>query len=297
MKTNKMLRHGKTPNGFRWFWEKSVDVDTVIAGVTTQLKALYEPEIEQLKKRIAESNTLANTSDSLPAYHQNDSTYNRVASNSSEASITSEINGGDQETNPSSINAIPATLDVASLDLAPEVAEVVQRYPDVYILWLSKNIKTVSIDDIVAVTGQRKRRVAYQVGKALKPSTRNDGLILVSSIITWLKTAPMPANKEAHTDPIPVISASLNAHKNDEISQTKETIHLNHSSPDTDTEMDMIALTLEVMGENPEVGDEELRVALGLRTREMARLWKVKAKSLLEREREVAEEAVECVPA
>jgi len=54
MQMNKRLRGGKFPHSFRWFWEKPIDIDAVIAGVSSQLKAAYEPQIEELKRRLEE---------------------------------------------------------------------------------------------------------------------------------------------------------------------------------------------------------------------------------------------------
>jgi hypothetical protein len=291
MKANKLLRRGKTPNSFRWFWEKPVDIDTIIAGVTSQLKALYEPEIAQLKKRLEETNTTTNTSDTIAPFHQNDSTHNRVTSSSSQINVTSEINDDEEASNQSSINGIPATLDVASLNLSPDTAEVVQRYPNVYIQWLSQGIKSVSIEDIVAATGQSKRRIVYQIGKALKQSSRNDQLILVSSIIAWLKTAPLPQNKEVHTEAIPKISSPLNQDRNGKTNQSKEPVNL-----DEIVTMHNISTTLAIMQENPSITDEELRVVLGLESLEVARFWRAKAQTLLQQEYQMAEETAECVP-
>ncbi len=54
MQMNKRMRSGKLPKSFRWFWEKPIDIDAVIAGVSAQLQATYEPRIEQLKQRLEE---------------------------------------------------------------------------------------------------------------------------------------------------------------------------------------------------------------------------------------------------
>jgi hypothetical protein len=53
-------------------------------------------------------------------------------------------------------------------------------------------VKSVTVDEIVEVTKQSKRRVQYQVGRALKTTPRNAERILIDSVIAWLKTAPIP---------------------------------------------------------------------------------------------------------
>lgn len=52
MQMNKRMRAGRLPQSFRWPWEKAIDVDAVIAGVSAQLKATYEPQIEQFKQQV-----------------------------------------------------------------------------------------------------------------------------------------------------------------------------------------------------------------------------------------------------
>jgi hypothetical protein len=89
-------------------------------------------------------------------------------------------------------NSAQGKGDEARLALAPDTLIVIKRYPAVYTSWLSQGVKSVTIDEIVTVTKQPKRRVQYQVGRALKTTTRNEGKILVASIIDWLKTAPIP---------------------------------------------------------------------------------------------------------
>jgi hypothetical protein len=78
---------------------------------------------------------------------------------------------------------------------------VLESYPLVDDAWLAKDRKSASIDEIMAVTGQSKRRI----NKAnLQRSSRNKDLILISSVLEWLKTAPKPEPKAQDTDPLPV---------------------------------------------------------------------------------------------
>jgi hypothetical protein len=103
----------------------------------------------------------------------------------------------DKSATQSSINSIPASPDAVSWNVSPEVIEVVKHYPGVYTYWLSQSIKSATIPEIVAVTKQSKRRVNFQVGKALKTTPRNENRVLVSSVIEWLKTAPLIESEEA----------------------------------------------------------------------------------------------------
>jgi hypothetical protein len=52
MQMNKRMRAGKLPKSYRWPWEKSVDIDAIITGVSMQMKATYEPQIKALNQRL-----------------------------------------------------------------------------------------------------------------------------------------------------------------------------------------------------------------------------------------------------
>jgi hypothetical protein len=57
--------------------------------------------------------------------------------------------------------------------------------------WLKSGIKTASIEEITRYTGHSKRKIQNAIaGGHLFPSTRNKELILVSSLILWLKENP-----------------------------------------------------------------------------------------------------------
>jgi hypothetical protein len=84
-----------------------------------------------------------------------------------------------------------------------EIMGVPESYPLVEDAWLAKDRKSASIDEIMAVTGQSKRRI----NKAnLQRSSRNKDLILISSVLEWLKTAPKPEPKAQDTDPLPKVN-------------------------------------------------------------------------------------------
>jgi len=64
-----------------------------------------------------------------------------------------------------------------------------ENYPKVISEWIERGVKTVSIEDILSVTGQSKRRIN---NAKLQRHSRNKDLIMVSSVIDWLKNAPLP---------------------------------------------------------------------------------------------------------
>jgi hypothetical protein len=78
-----------------------------------------------------------------------------------------------------------------------------QAYGDEVIQWLRSGVKTVLPDEIIRFTGFSKRKItnALDSGK-LQVSPRNKDLILVSSLISWLKTTPSPVNKLSIVRPI-----------------------------------------------------------------------------------------------
>jgi hypothetical protein len=75
----------------------------------------------------------------------------------------------------------------------PFPMEVIKRYPKVGSIWIEKGVKSVSIEEIVEVTGHSKRLVS---SAPLQRTSRNKDLILVTSVIEWLKTAPLPESIE-----------------------------------------------------------------------------------------------------
>jgi len=53
-KENELLRRAIPTKSFSWPWQKAVDIDAIVAGVTAKIKAVYEPQIEALKQRLEE---------------------------------------------------------------------------------------------------------------------------------------------------------------------------------------------------------------------------------------------------
>jgi hypothetical protein len=78
-----------------------------------------------------------------------------------------------------------------------DVFALLERYPKIQ-LWLSTGQRTAAIEEIVDATGQSKRKVVNRVHDGtLKRSPRNAQLILISSVIEWLKTTPLPQQNDA----------------------------------------------------------------------------------------------------
>lgn len=64
-----------------------------------------------------------------------------------------------------------------------------EDYPRVVSEWIDKDVKTATIDQIVEVTGHQKRKL---IRAPFQRSNRNKDLILISSVIDWLKITPPP---------------------------------------------------------------------------------------------------------
>src|SRR5439155_7444895 len=90
-----------------------------------------------------------------------------------------------------------------------EIMPVLEAYPLIESEWLAKNRKSVTIEEIITVTGHSKRRLNRV---AFARSSRNKELILVSSVLEWLKTAPKPEPKEITTDGLKLV-VSKNGHR------------------------------------------------------------------------------------
>lgn len=77
-----------------------------------------------------------------------------------------------------------------------------ENYPKVISELIDQGVKTVSVDILSELTGISKRRI--NAAKTLQRTSRNKELILVSSVIDWLKTVPLSQeSKPQDTDPIP----------------------------------------------------------------------------------------------
>lgn len=82
--------------------------------------------------------------------------------------------------------------------------DALQAYSAECINWLKSGIKTVSSEEITRYTGHSKRKIDGAITKGyLQLAPRNKELILVSSLVEWLKNTPPPAVKiEQETGPI-----------------------------------------------------------------------------------------------
>lgn len=67
--------------------------------------------------------------------------------------------------------------------------DALQAYSEECIEWLKSGVKTVLVEDINRYTGISKRKIENAINKGLlQQSPRNKELILVSSLVNWLRT-------------------------------------------------------------------------------------------------------------
>lgn len=87
------------------------------------------------------------------------------------------------------------------LDKSEETA--LQVYSHECLRWLKSGIKTVSVEEITRFTGHSKRKIEHAITKgSLQTAPRNRELVLVSSLVIWLKqNPPGPLKMERETSP------------------------------------------------------------------------------------------------
>ena len=231
MRANRQMRRGNMPGGFRWFWEKPASVELLVAGVTAQLKAIYEPQIEALKRRLEElqdqqfqmnapgvtahlrahsaKEVSPNTTDLSWAFMNQNETPIPFTANAFASGRSQDGYGDEMYQNSGSTNMANPFFW--------------KNYPRVVSEWLANNRKTATLEEVIEVTGQTKRRL----NKApLRRSSRHPESILISSVLEWLKNAPLPANNSnGHTSDEASIEA-FNQEHNGHVGQPKGTVSL-----------------------------------------------------------------------
>ncbi len=234
MKANKQLRQGNMQSGFRWFWEKPAEADMVIAGVTAQLKALYEPQIESLKRRLEEmqDQQLQINTPGITAHlraqqvrenQTNTTDLSWAFMNHNETPIPASISPSTRTKSHDEYNdEIPQNS--GPIQMTASLIWVTKNYPRVAAEWLVNNRKTATLDEIIEVTGYTKRRLSKA---PLRRSSRNPELVLISSVIEWLKTLPTPTHNDSQNghapDELPKINGEFHQEQNGHTDRPNET--------------------------------------------------------------------------
>jgi hypothetical protein len=188
MAANKRLGGAKLPKSFRWPWKESIDVEALIAGMVDQIQAKHDAEITELK-------------------HSFDQRFDQVL----DAVLPEEI----IELSPVQSGLQNTEQDEAKTEAKPEqnddseLTQVLKDYPQVVTEWLAKNRKTVTIEEIIETTGLHKKLISKAT---FQRAPRNQDLILITSVLEWLKTAPKPKQNGKDTDPLLPVKAGKNGH-------------------------------------------------------------------------------------
>jgi hypothetical protein len=177
----------------------------------------------------------------------------------------------------------------------PALSEVLKRYPKLnekVASWRSTGRVSISIVALINATNHSKRVIQNRIKDGtLRVSSHNTNLVLITSVIDWLRDANMPSMTAPQNDPItekiPVIneSSSVNTVPDQNCQSTGEhsdenIIHL----PSNGEWVETLSITLEALRANPEITEEELAVKLGMKALGLVRFWKVKARQMLEQE-------------
>lgn len=107
------------------------------------------------------------------------------------------------------IYPVPRRIVSRTMNPTYAIDQVLLWYPEIESKWLAMGRKTATMKEIQEITGHSRRRL----NKApFARSSRNKELILVSSVLEWLKTAPKPEPKEIMTDELKPV-ARTNGHR------------------------------------------------------------------------------------
>jgi hypothetical protein len=109
-----------------------------------------------------------------------------------------------------------ATFEEDDLEIDDQVKELLLRYPIVK-SWLVGNRRSVTFEEILSATGHTSQLLKRREKDGSFKGTKRPGYYRVNSVIEWLKTAPLPKQKEAtNTTPFEQQIVSDNVAQNDQ---------------------------------------------------------------------------------
>lgn len=145
-------------------------IDSLRRESETSLSTLHQEHAVNLASVISEKQKLANLVENLKS-EVSESQKLLEQSINAQACIAKELDKSNQ----------PA-LDAYSQDLQN---------------WLTQGHKSISIEDIVRLTGHHKRTVSNAIAnKTLLTTSRNKELIMTDSFVSWLQSKPLPSANE-----------------------------------------------------------------------------------------------------
>jgi hypothetical protein len=115
-----------------------------------------------------------------------------------------------------------------SEELVNDIQGLLASYP-ILLQWLSTGQRSVTIEDIVKVTGHTPRMVKNRIEDRTILRTKRLGSYRVDSVVRWLKVAPLPKSKDHETTAsIPVVNSqnTNRSEQNGRNGHSKDTIKL-----------------------------------------------------------------------
>jgi hypothetical protein len=243
---NKQLRKGKAPRSFRWPWEPKVDINKIVADVADNMKVFYEERIAEAannyQEKIEEMQRLSLEKQIELETHiqgllarirqgilQENEDYRAGLAEQYDQDVAL-LQGSIHETLStlqSNERSPMRTDEIASINLdnvrekaerSEEIIEldeetqiVIARYP-IVASWLSAGVRSVSVQEIIHGTKHTHQRVNKAAREGAFQGTRREGYYRIKSVITWLKTAPLPKdNKAIISEVAPVLLADNQA--------------------------------------------------------------------------------------
>lgn len=256
---NKQLRKGKAPRSFRWPWEPKIDIGYLVSNVADNMKFYYEEKIAEsannYQQKIEEMQRLSLAKQQELEAHiqglldraqqgifQENEDYRRALAEQYDQDVSllqgrisdalSEMQSVENtRVNTDEMGAIDSSNRREKTEQIEEIIEldeetqtVIARYP-IIASWLSTGVRSVSLQEIIAGTKHTHQRVNRAAREGAFQGTRREGYYRIKSVITWLKTAPLPKDSKAIINEVsPALSGSNradNGHSNGHKKQTQ----------------------------------------------------------------------------
>ncbi len=181
-------------------------------GLIEELKAFYEPQLQGFYTELLEIKEAQKTDVLVDELRSQYAPQFAVLQSEIERLKEAQNVRKERQTDPSIKTVLQGQKDVQNehktdgvLELSEDVLTLVKRYPRIE-AWLSTSQRSVTIDELIEVSGQSKRKIQNRLNdKTLERTKRNPNLITIGSVIEWLKTLPFPSFSEAITDAIPAV--------------------------------------------------------------------------------------------
>ena len=174
----------------------------------------------------------------------------------------------------------------------PALSDVLKRYPKLQEKvpsWQATGRVSLSLVALINASGHSKRLIQNRIKDGtLKVSSHNPNLILIVSVIDWLRDVDSPVAKNAsgsQTEPITEITGAVSVESETSSSEPLDTDPEIQLPPDGDW-MVILSAAVEALRVNPEMAEAELAEVLGLQALGIVRFWKHKALEILAKEQQ-----------